>query len=311
MATFRDVWNLVSLHCDTPDPLMCRAWTQWAYNQFCDRRGWSHLRAETVISVNDQKIGTVTVTKGSATVAGGGLVFVATDVGRQFRLGSIPIYTIVAVDLTGGTSATLERVYSEATQVGVTAYVLDAYVTLPLDFHRFISVLDPANRWRLRWWVSGQTLDLWDPVRQSAGNARLLANQSLSPVPVDRGKPRFELYPFMTSTRTYPVWYFRKPENLLDEDTIIGPLATRATEILLEGALSRAALWPGTSSKKNPYFSLALAKVHRDEFESKLIEVAVTDENLYFEELPLTQFGWADFPWDAGWLQTHEPFMIG
>jgi hypothetical protein len=314
MATFRDCWNLVSLHADTPDPLMCRAWTQWAYNRFCDRRGWSHLRAETAISVGDQKIGICTVVQGSATVTGSiavdGMQFAATDVGRQFRLGTIPIYTIIAVSTTPPTSATLERSYSEPSG-SPTAYILDAYVTLPLNFHRFLSVLDPLNRWRLRWAISSQTVDRWDPARQSTGSPRLLANQALSPVVADLGKPRFELYPYQTSARVFPVWYYRKPESLADDDSIVGPLAQNAPEVLLDGALSRCALWPGTGVKKNPYFSPSLAQTHRGLFEDRLIEIAVTDENMYFEELPLTEFGWADFPWDASWLQSHEPYVIG
>jgi len=311
MSTFRDAWNTVSLHAGTPDPLLCRVWTQWAYNQFCDRRGWSHLKANTSITVNNQKTGVCGVVQNSATVAGGTLTFAATDVGRQFRLGTIPIYTIIAVDVSGGTSATLNRVYSEATNAAVTAYILDAYVTMPEDFHRFISIVDPVNRWRLRWWIDSSYLDTWDPARQSTGNPRLLANMSYSPVVSLAGRPRYEMYPYQTGFRTFPVWYYRKGENLLDGQELIGPLARRGVELLTEGALSRCALWPGTQTQKNPYFSLSLAETHRKAFEQALSEIDVVDEELYFEGLPMTQFGYADFPWDASWLQSHEPYSIG
>lgn len=308
--TFGDVWRFACLHADVPDPLLVRGWTQWAYAQFCDRRGWSHLRAETAIVVDDQKTGTCGVTKGSATVTGAGLTFAATDVGRQFRLTSIPVYTITAVDLTGGTSATLNRTYTEASGT-VSGTVLDAYVTLPEDFHRFISILDPQNKWRLRFWVSQDQLNRWDPGRMSTGNARLVASQAFSPVSGSTGRPRFELYPFQTSARSYPVWYYRKPEVLTDDQEILGPLARRAQDVLLEGVLSRCAMWPGTSATKNPYFNLALAKVHGEMFESKLLEVDVTDEELYYEAAPLSEFPFADYPWDATWLQSHEPQIIG
>lgn len=313
MSTFRDAWNAVSVHASVPDPLLCRLWCQWAYNQFCDRRGWSHLKANTSFTANNQKFGTCTVTQGSATVGGGTLVFAATDVGRQFRLSTVPIYTIVAVDTSGGTSATLNREYSElsGTPPGTTAFVLDAYVTLPEDFHRFISIIDPVNRWRLRWWIDSSYLDAWDPARQSTGNPCLLANMSYSPVASQAGKPRYELYPYQTAFRTFPVWYYRKPENLLDDQELLGPLSRRGTELLTEGALSRCALWPGTQTQKNPYFSFTLAETHRQRFEQALNEIDVVDEELYFEGLPMTQFGYADFPWNAAWLQSHEPFYIG
>lgn len=307
---FQDCWQAVAMQAGVPDPMLCRLWTQWAYNQFCDRRKWSNLRAEMAIVCNDQKTGNCTVTKGSTTVAGGTLTFAATDVGRQFRLGSIPIYTIVAVDVAGGTTATLERTYTEASGLTV-AYILDAYVTMPEDFHTFYSVLDPANRWRLRWWVNSETLDRWDPGRTSPGNARLLANHSYSPVAGMAGRARYELYPYQTSAKAYPVWYYRKPENLLDAQEIVGPLARRASEILSLGALSSCALWPGTATIKNPYFSPSLSRELRDQFEVRLTEIVVVDDELFFEGIQLTQFGWADFPWDAAWLQSHEPYTIG
>lgn len=314
MATFRNAWDAVSMHAGKPDPLLCRAWTQWAYNQFCDRRGWSHLKANTSITVNDQKTGTCVLVQGNATVTGsvalGGMQFAATDVGRQFRLGTIPIYTIIAVSLVSPTSATLNRVYAEASGSS-TSYILDAYVTLPEDFHRFISVVDPVNRWRLRWWIDSSYLDTWDPARQSTGNPRLLANMSYSPVGSLAGRPRYEMYPYQTGFRTFPVWYYRKSEELLDSQELLGPLSRRGVELLTEGALSRCALWPGASvADKNPYFSLALSETHRKRFEEALAEIDVIDEELYFEGLPLTQFEYADFPWDAAWLQSHVPYSM-
>lgn len=308
--TFGDCWRLVQLHADVPDAMLCRQWTQFAYNRFCERRGWSHLRAETNITVNDQKTGTATVVKGSTTVTGGTLTFAATDVGRQFRISSIPIYTIVAVDTSGATSATLERVYSEASET-TTFTILDAYTTMPADFHRFISILDPSNKWRLRFWVSQDLLNAWDPGRQSTSNPVLVASNAYSPVSGFENCPRYELYPYQTAFRTYPVWYYRKPENLTDTQSIIGPLSQSGPEVLLTGALYWCSMWPGTAAKKNPYFGLANAKMYLDMFEDQIGRLTVQDEELYFEAMPLTQFNYADFPWTASWLQSHEPYIIG
>ena len=90
----------------------------------------------------------------------------------------------------------------------------------------------------------------------------------------------------------------------------IGTLAQR-TDVLIEGALHRCAMWPGAEGRKNPYFSLQLAEMHEKLFERKLVEVAVTDDDLYFESMPLTEFPFADFPWDATWWQSHEPYIVG
>lgn len=310
MSRFIDVWSLVVAHAPSVEPMLARTWVQWAYAQFCDRRGWSHLKAEGAFSTDIQRAGLCTCTRGSATVLPGTLVFVSTDVGRQLKGASIPLYTIIAYD--GGSGAvTLDRTFAEPTTSTTNMTILDAYMTVPEDFQRFIAVLDPNNKWKLRYWVTGDAINQRDPGRTGSGNARILASLNYSPVPGSTGRARYELYPYQTGARTYWMWYYRKPELLADSQEIIGPLARRASEILLEGALSRCAMWPGTEGRKNLYFNLQLAETHRKLFEEKLIEVAVQDDDLYFESLPLTEFPFADFPWDSAWLQQNEPYMIG
>lgn len=308
--TFESVYRAVLAHVPIAGPLLCREWVQWAYNEYGTHRSWSHLRVESVITANDQKQGMATATKGSATIAGGTLAFAATDVGRQIRLSSIPIYTIIAVDVTGGTTATINRAYGEVS--GLQAFtVLDAYVTMPLDFNRFSAILDPQNKWKLRYWITSDQLNACDPGRMSTGNAAMLVNQAYSPVPGFLGNVRYELYPYQTAARSYPMWYFRKGEILTDDDVFIGQLANRAKDVLVPGALSRAAMWPGVDGKKNMYFDLNLAKIHKAEFDAKMSEMYTADDDLYFEDAPMVNYAYAGFPWDAAWLQSHEPSIIG
>lgn len=308
--TFEQVWHAVLAHVPSAGPLLCREWVQWAYNEYGTAWAWGDLRVESRITVNNQKTGTCTVTQGNATVAGGTLTFAATDVGRQFRLGSIPVYTIIAVNPAGGTTATLDQVYSEAGGV-VTGYVLDAYVTLPIDFERFYAILDPNNKWRIRFWLSADLVNRLDPGRMSTSNACMVINQTYSPVPANLGQPRFELFPFQTAFRAYPMWYYKKPPILGDDDILIGQLGNRAKDILSEGALSRAALWPGTEGHKNPYFNLQLAAAHEAKFRQKIDQAEVKDDDLYFESCPIAEYPYAPFPWDAAYLQAHEPLVVG
>src|SRR4051794_12811082 len=113
---------------------LAREWTQWAYNELIRARNdWSHLRAQSAISVLASRSGTVTVTTGSANVIAGTLTFIATDVGRNLRVPGVSgnaIYTILAVALG---NATLDRPYAEPSG-SVTATVADIYVTMPADF---------------------------------------------------------------------------------------------------------------------------------------------------------------------------------
>src|SRR6266487_670425 len=110
-------------HAPLAGASLAREWTQWAYDEFVTaRRSWSHLRVQSGLSVAASRTLTVGVTAASATVTG---LFVAADVGRAFRVGTSPYYTITAVSV--GVSATLDRVYLEATDAAATATVFDGY----------------------------------------------------------------------------------------------------------------------------------------------------------------------------------------
>lgn len=308
--TFEDAYRAVIAHVPLAGAVLAREWVQWAYNEYGTARNWSHLRVESVIQVANQKTGTATAVFGSATVTGSvTLAFAATDVGRQFRISSIPIYTILSVNV-GANTAVLNRIYGEASVSG-TFTVLDAYVTMPLDFDRFAAILDPQNKWQLRYYIPAATINACDPGRQSTGNAAMLVNQNYSPVEGLTGCARYELYPYQTAARSYPMWYFRKGEILADDDVFIGQLANRAKDVLVPGALSQAAMWPGVDGKKNDYFNLSLSRELEGKFREKISEMRTKDDDLYFEDCPMVEYAYSPFPWSASWLQSHEPLVIG
>lgn len=301
--TFGDVYAAVLLRAPGVDPLLAREWVQDAYREACDHKVWSHQRSETAIVAGDQKTGTVTVTKGSATITAGTLVLAATDVGRQIRITSVPIYTIIAVanDLA---TATLDRVYSEAS--GTTTFtILDAYWTAPENFWRFLAVVDPVNKWRLRWWVTEDDLSRIDPGRMSTGSPWALVSQAYSPVAADLGKARFEVYPYPTTAKSFSVLYYTKPTVFAETDTLIGPFAG-AKAVLVDGALARCALWPGTSVAPNRYFNLGLADRLEKRFAAAVQQLEVKDEDLYPTFMPAPAYGFAPGPFNADFLQSHE-----
>lgn len=290
--------------------MLCRQWVQWAYNRACERHNWSHLRTESVIRTEAPKTGTCSVVSQGATVTGVGLTFAATDVGRQFRVASLPIYTILTVDVTGATSCTLDQVYFGDTVAAATGTILDAYITMPEDFGEFMSILDPINRWRLHWNVTEEDLNRWDPARQSSTSPRAMVSQRLSTLATTIGRARYEMWPYGTSARTYPLLYRRKPEVLADADNFIGPFARRAMDVLLDGALSRAALWPGTQEHKNPYFNLTLAKAHEESYEKDLLDMEVKDDELYPTWKVYADYQYAPLPLDSNWMQSHDSSAV-
>lgn len=310
--TFGKVWRLTRLHCPLAPPLLVQSWVKDVYQDICDHWAWSWLRAQSQILTSAQKSGTADVTRGSATVTGGTITFATTDIDRQFRSGSSsPIYTITDVDV-GLNTATLDAVYGGTTAAGATCFVLDAYITMPDDFARFIAVLDPPNNWQLRYWVTEEELNSWDAQRSATGTPRVLASRRFATTTAQAGKIQYELWPFQQQQYVYPMYYYRRPENLTDDTAFLGPLAYNGN-VLITGALAKAAAWPGLDGKKNPYFNLGLAEMKMKEFQHDVGAMENRDQEIYptdwETESWINRISWA--PLDARFIQAHDVGMLG
>lgn len=285
---------------------LAQAFVSETYRALCNLRPWSWLRAESEFLISPSKTGTCNVTRNSATVSGGTLAYATTDVDRQFRAGiSNSIYTIIAAT---ATSYTLDRVYGGDTAALTSATVLDAYVTVPLDFSRFLAVLDMQNNWQLHLWITEDELNGWDAQRSSTGtpwalvSRRLVTQGSTALI----GRAQFELWPYATAQKNYPYYYIRQPETLVDTSNFLGPLQSRG-DLIVTGALAMAAEWPGLEDRKNPYFNLALARMKREQFKEECDRLQVADEEVYMTWLATTNFGlWGFGPRDNRFLQSHD-----
>lgn len=307
--TFENVYRQVLLHAPQASPFLARNWVQNVYNRICDIDNWSWLRKESELILNAQKSGTVSLTRSDATVTGvtAGL-FASTDVGRQFRV-SGPPYTILSVDA-GANTCELDRIYGGTTDTAATGYILDAYITMPEDFGRFIVVLDPANSWKLRLDVTEAELNLWDPARQSTGTPYAVASRRLSTLTSTLDRVQYELWPYVTSAKRYPYYYNARPETLTDTDYFAGPLRQR-TDIILLGALAEAAEWPGPSSdKKNPYFNLNLADRKRAQFMKEIDGLSKADQEIYMTWWETVSDNYRDVPYDSKYFQNHDYPML-
>ena len=310
MATFSDVFRIVRLHCPLAPLHLVRFWTQEAYRQVCDRRPWSWLRSENEFLITAQKTaGTVTVTNNSAAVVGVGTAFAASDVGRQFRSGtSGPVYSIATH--TDATNITIDRVYGGTTAAGASYTILDAYVTMPADFLRFISVLDTSNNWQLHLWITEAELNAWDAQRSSTGTPWALVNRRRSSLAATVGRAQYELWPYQTSAKGYPYYYIRNPESLADTDTLQDPLNSRS-DILVMGAIAQCAGWPGLEGRNNPYFNPTLAASKQKEFSANVDRMEVLDEETYLTWMETTNFQrWPFAPIDAQYLQSHDVLSL-
>lgn len=251
------------------------------YRRILERRDWSALRREAEFILNDAKTtGTVAVTRESLTVTGTGTTFASTDVGRQFKVGSSPVYTIAAVD-TGAQTLTLDRAYGDTTDATAEFTIFDGYVTVPTDFLRFIYIVDPNQGFRLRHWITSSELSKMDPQRLNFGQPYVLADRMFNSAGT---LPQYEVWPYNTSARTLYYTYIKRGADLsADTDIPIWPLRS---DVIVAGALADVARWPGTADEPNPYFTRPeYWKMYESEFEDKMIELERRDEDVYMTQL--------------------------
>lgn len=300
--TFEDAWKEVLLHSPMVSPFLARKWVQWAYARAGELRPWSNLRVETTIQTAAEKTGTVGVTNGSTAVTGGTLAFGAGDLYRQFRIGTSPIYTVAAVS---APDATLDRAYTGETEAAATASVLDAYILCPADFGRWGSILDIDNCWRLHHYITEDWLNRVDPRREHAESPRAVVSRMAATIAAIRGRLTYELWPYKTTAQQFPAVYFKVPETLADTDTIPGHFSRRS-DVLVTGALSQCARWPGVEGRKNPYFNLQLSKDLKEDFDKECGLLEVKDEDIYPTWTPRSEYRWAPMIGDANWLREHD-----
>lgn len=275
--------------------LLVQKWVQDTYGELCDRRGWWWLKGESALVIADARSITGGVTLGSASATSAAL-FLATDVGRQVRVGTYPLYTIIAVDGTLSI-ATLDRAYQDTTNAAATLQILDAYLTMPEDFGRFEMVVSVSTQRRLPWWISQEEVNQIDPVRSASGTVpRIVAAASPSPVVATLGYLRYEVWPLQTSAVALPYLYRKRPQSLSDSDAFQGVLRDRG-DVIEAGALAKAAMWPGLENRRNPYFSLPLARDLKQEFESSANRLDLRDDDQdpqsYSQWVPRSAWAWA------------------
>lgn len=295
--TFYDVCMGMRLYAPNAPWFLVQKWVRDSFAQLADRRQWSWMLLQgQLVWADARDLAAVTTTFGSTTVTSAGL-FVASDEGRNFRVGTYPIYTIVT--FTDANTIVLDRAYEGTAQGAVAAQILDAYATVPANFQNFLAILDPVNQRLIPWWATWEELALIDPDRMAAESVpRLLAAASPSVVATTLGQPQYEYYPKPTTRGALQYYAKKTPIGTNLTDLIPAGLVPRI-DIIEAGALAACAKWPGTEDLKNPYFNLALSREHQAEFDRGADQLDIRDDDLYpqsFDKIPWQRwstYGWA------------------
>lgn len=282
---FENLWRQARNLFPGVPPLVVREWAQDAYERACDEHDWGFLRTEGFFTTLASRSVEVTVTQGSATVTSVGL-FVATDVGRQLRIGTYPVYTIRT--FTDANTIVLDRAY-QSTTGAATATILDAYAVMPADFGRFIVIWNPYEQRFIEFSFNQDRMAIADAARSiSDSGPRFLVAYTPSAETATLGQVRYEYHPYPTAARQYPYLYFRTAERLADSQVLPPMFSTR---VLKKGIELEAAKWPGTKDLPNPYFNLGLADRLRVEWERDIQLLTLHDDDQYPEQYQ--QVDWA------------------
>lgn len=280
------------------------------YRRILRSRDWGGLRRESQFLLNASKgNGSVAFTRGTTTATGTGTTFASTDVGRQFKVGQgSPVYTITDVDVPGQI-LTLNMPIGPATATASTYIIMDAFVTPPSDFKRFVVVSNPIQGWRLHLWVTQAELNAMDPQRTFFGQPYSIVDKFYNTATSGntRPTPLYEAWPYATTDQTlYYVYMIEGADLINDTDVPVYPISS---DLIVSGALADVVRWPGTADTPNPYFQRPeYWKSYEGEYQDKLIEVERQDEEVYMTQLemnPMYSYPYAPFTFSGNWLQSH------
>jgi hypothetical protein len=292
-GTFGDCWRRVRLYVPAAPTFLCREWVNVAYKRMGKARHWSFLRGETRLTINAARtIPVCTVTRGSATVTSAGL-FLAGDAGRQFRVKTLPIYTVQT--FTDVNTIVLDQPYGEDTSVVAAASIFDGYATLPADFESFRLIADPYTQRRLAYWISEDQVNVLDPTWSvsDSGARCLVARGGGSTYTPTLGAVQYQYWPRPTAARSYPAIYNKQAALLTDTSVLRGVLADQI-EVLVDGALAEAALWPGTQDLPNRYFNPTVAQAKRVAFLDGVQHLSLRDDDQAPDDLATVH--WEHWP---------------
>ena len=268
-------------NADIPARLI-QSWVNEGWTKLYDAKLWSWSVEEgsfQTIPVVDA--GTLTLTNGNATVTATTSPFTTAHVGQQIKINSI-VFTIDS--RADANNVDLDRVYPLETGTA-TGSVFTAYISTPIDFYGFVSVLDVANTRRLWTNIDMTRLDLADPKRTTTGNPTVLADRKWKTSPSSATTvPMYELWPHATTSaiRDYKMLYWKIPA---DFSRTAGLPHTIPDRIIKNYALARMSKYPGDAKNPNPMQSRLEAAAYMAEFRDDLIDAIVRDDEIFDTDL--------------------------
>lgn len=242
-----------------------------------DRRTWFGLMVRGQIATQKYILGgSCTLTQGTNLVQGINTVWDYNVLGRQFRMGyNSPPYTIIQVDPTNQVLA-LEMPWAAPSISPASYFIQQNYYSLGPNIKYIHTAKNLLQAWRLRLDYNQQSLDAIDPWRVSTFTPQALVQMPPGP----NGEYMVELYPSPAIVQPLPFIAVVQPPNLIYDGDSLPPYIR--CDILVKFGIADALVYRG---KQNQYYDPAEAGRLRGEAEQELAALALSDENLYRQDL--------------------------
>lgn len=279
-------WNP---NADVP---MVQVWLNNAARKIYDRRLWYGLLVKGQLATSGfYSTGTVTTTPGSASVTGTGTAWTTALIGQALRVSyTFPIYQIINVDPVGQV-LTLELPWGGPAFSGIGYYITQYYYSIP-NIKFIYSALNLQLQYRLWTNVAQNLLDNIDPSR-----LRVMYPWVMATMPPDvNGNYQVELWPAANTQLAIPYKAYVQPPNLSNDTDSLPPFIR--CDIVVAHAIADALRY---RTKDNPFYSeataLTIAKEKMGEFESEIVKMEGSDENLWRQDIESSaeQFPYLDF----------------
>lgn len=283
------------------DPSQIQVETNSIVRSIYDRRTWYGLMIRGQIATTGFTIGgSVNITQGQNTIQGVGTSWTPAVIGQCFRLGyNTPPYVIKQLDAFNQI-LTIEMPWAGVSYTGAGYFIAQYYYSPGANIKYIHTARNLIMAWRMRLDYNQQTLDTIDPWRINTFSPSCLVQMP----PDQNGAYQIELWPVPSIVQALPFIAVIQPPNLVNDSDSLPPYIR--TDIVVKLLKAEAKVTGGP--RQNKYYDSQESNRLRSDAESELIRMAMTDENLYRQNLiyEMESMRMAPMPgMDSSWAINH------
>lgn len=293
--SFRQMIQEICAWNPNVDPMWAGRLANNYLRKIIDMRQWYGLKLRGNINIAQviSTPGQCTITNGSNIVQGIGTAWTTALQGLQFRAGfTYPWATINQVNV-AAQQITIDTPFGGNTITG--GYqIQEVYITLGANIKYVLWAVNQQQGWPMEVNVPVETINVYDPWRQSLGWSTIMATRAPSP----DGQFQVEVWPTPYTQQVFPFEAYMQPSDMfLDSDS---PPPWIRSDVIVTRCVADALVFGGRTSK---YYDPTTASMKIKEFNEAVEQMENADNQLdqrdvtwrYGEEDGLVGFGPGSF----------------